>query len=113
MQLASEEAEQLAIAIQKVNEQYDTVMNPKVMAWAQLALVAGSIYGTRIYTIRARHMAAMASKPQPIQMGPAMGPVKVDAKTKPNGVFADSKTPAELFGLNYSGALQGAAPDVV
>jgi len=122
LQMAEEESRHLARAIQNVNEQYNTVLNPKVMAWVQLALVGGSIYGTRIVAIRARQLAeAGGSRPA--------GAAIVDIKT-PKGapdleaaarraaaaatpkVNGDARTPADLYGLSYGAAIPGAAPDI-
>jgi hypothetical protein len=113
LQLANEEAATLAVAIQKVNEQYNATMSPKVLAWMQLAMVSGSIYGTRIYAIRARTLAAQPARPAAgqhpnvVNFKPAApGP---EAKVKPNGAAAETeqpRTPADLFGLNYSAAIQ-------
>ena len=54
--LAREESEQLAIAINRVNELYDFGVIPeKAMAWIQLAMTAGTIYGPRAVSVYARN----------------------------------------------------------
>jgi hypothetical protein len=108
LQLANEEAATLAVAIQKVNDQYNATMSPKVLAWMQLAMVSGSIYGTRIYAIRARTLAEAARPAAAHNVVNFKQPGPAEAKVKPNGAAepAEARTPADLFGLHYSAAIQ-------
>lgn len=48
------EARQLAEATAEVAKHYPTTIDPKVMAWVNFGMVAGMVYGPRIYAIRAR-----------------------------------------------------------
>lgn len=108
--MADAEVTALAGAAKKVSDQYDNRLSPKMMAWLNLSIVAGSIYGTRVYAISARKQMAAAAGGG----GSRPGPVKVDAKQKPNGAAQpEARTPADLYGLNYSGGIPGAAPDVM
>lgn len=55
LELSAEEAEQLAVAISRVNELYDGYVIPeKAMAWINLAMAMGTVYGPRViaYNIR-------------------------------------------------------------
>jgi len=102
--LAPEEASQLATAINTVAAQYNKTMDPKVMAWLQLAGVVGMIYGTRVFAIRER-MKSEATKPSG-----SPGPAKVvdfrqpESKPQPAPGRAGpigARTPADLFGMDY------------
>jgi hypothetical protein len=55
--LDEQEAKQLGQAIAGVAAQYDTVIDPKKLAWGQLLVCVGTIYGTRIYAVHARKKA--------------------------------------------------------
>lgn len=55
LELSAEEAEQLAVAISRVNELYDGYVIPeKAMAWINLVMAMGTVYGPRMiaYNIR-------------------------------------------------------------
>jgi hypothetical protein len=105
LQLAEEEGKALAQAVGKVNDQYNSNLSPKVLAWMQLAMVAGSIYGTRIYAIRARQQAAAAgARPVP-QVAKNVVDIKTTKAPGEAGPTLEARTPADLFGLNYSAAI--------
>jgi len=80
LELADAEAKGLADAVAKVSALYDTKMNPRVLAWMNLAMVAGGIYGTRVWAIRAR--------------------LNKDAEKAP-----PAPNVVDLFGLNYGAAI--------
>jgi hypothetical protein len=106
LQLAEEEGKALAQAVQRVNEQYTTQLNPKILAWMQLAMVAGSIYGTRIYAIRARQQSAAAGSPQARPVAPKnVVDIKTTKAPGDAGPTLEARTPADLYGLNYSAAI--------
>ncbi len=46
--LTKDEAKSLSDAVGKVAEHYPVTIDPKTMAWVNLAMVAGGIYGTRV-----------------------------------------------------------------
>jgi hypothetical protein len=106
------ESKALADAAQKVAAHYDHSMDPKTLAWVNLAMVAGGIYGTRIFAIRARLKKDAAAKgggaggrvinfqPAPGQPG-APGPAAGSSAPGPA-----AKTPGELYGL-FGGAAVG------
>jgi len=48
------EANMLATGIANVSRHYDFAATQKSIDWANLLMVAGTIYGTRIYAIRAK-----------------------------------------------------------
>lgn len=54
MALETSEAEMLAKALAGIEAQYPTQIDPRVLAWLNLAGVAGMIYGTRIFAYRMR-----------------------------------------------------------
>jgi hypothetical protein len=72
------EANQLAAAVAEVARHYPTSIDPKVMAWINLAMVGGMVYGPRWWVIRAR---VSSGKKAPKKAEPANGPVDVDAAT--------------------------------
>lgn len=52
LELTEDESAKLASAIQQVNELYDMpILPPSVMAWTNLAIVSGTIYGPRAIAI--------------------------------------------------------------
>ncbi len=93
LELDAGEAKKLADAIRDVQKHYPTVIDPKKVAVANLFLVAGGIYGTRI-------VAAYNNKKKeaPVQQ---VTPPNVQAINKPaakaaNGPVNQPRTPADL-----------------
>lgn len=115
LQLSDGEAEAYAIAVKKVNDQYDSQFNAKTLAWIQLLTVTGGIYGTRIYAIQARRreeakLARGGEARRPAPVVPIAG-AAVKGKVVPEAGAAtvEARTPADLFGLlNYSAAIPDA-----
>jgi hypothetical protein len=92
--LDQKESKSLADAASRVAAHYNHNLDPVKLDWARLFIVAGGIYGTRIFAIRARHKTESQAKP---------GPRVVNfqkSEQKPQA----AQTPADLFGLGYSGA---------
>jgi len=54
LDLDKSEAAHLAEAVAEVARHYPTTIDPRVMAWVNLTMVAGMVYGPRFYAIRAR-----------------------------------------------------------
>lgn len=54
LMLDASEAQSLAIAIGAVQAHYPVNIDPKAIAWTNLIMVAGAIYGTRAVAIYAR-----------------------------------------------------------
>ncbi len=52
--LDESEARELAKAAAEVQSHYETVIDPKILAWAQLVMVAGSIYAPRMIAAKMR-----------------------------------------------------------
>lgn len=52
--LDKEEAHDLALAAAEVAKFYPAQVDPKVLAWFNLMLAAGVVYGPRVYLIRQR-----------------------------------------------------------
>jgi hypothetical protein len=102
--LSPDEAKAMAEATANVAAHYNTLIDPKLMAWFSLFIVAGGVYGPRIMVIRARHKAEAAAKPSNVldfnkrQPAPMATPAPAPAP-RPTG----PQTPADMFGLgNYS-----------
>ena len=60
--LDPDEAKLMADAAAQVAAHYNHVMNPKVLAWANLAMVCGGVYGTRYAAVRMRLKAEAANR---------------------------------------------------
>lgn len=71
--LAPEEAKTMAEAMGKVSRHYDVTVGAKAMDWANMAMVAGMVYGSRLVAMRQRGRAApaMAQQPQAPRQPPA------------------------------------------
>lgn len=94
----AKEAKSLADAAAKVASHYNHTIDPVKLDWARLLIVAGGIYGTRIFAIRARHKTEATAKPGPrIVNFPDGGKAAAAAGAPP-------QTPADIYGLGYSGA---------
>lgn len=52
--LESDDAKAMSVAIAEVAKHYPMTIDPKTMAWINLASCAGMIYGPRIYLMNAR-----------------------------------------------------------
>ena len=68
LQLSPEEAEKLSEAIARVSALYDFGASEKTLAWVNLTMALGSVYGTRIfaYSLRMKAEAQSKKKPEPI-----------------------------------------------
>lgn len=62
--LDKNEAEMLAKALVELEAQYPTQVDPRVLAWLNLAGVAGMIYGSRVFAYRMRKENEKAEKEQ-------------------------------------------------
>lgn len=93
--LSPDESKAMAAAVAEVSSHYNHAINPKLMAWVNLLMVAGGVYGTRALAIRARLKTQEKAK----------GPQRVAAaEPKPNGA---PRTPSEMFPLgDFSFAVQ-------
>jgi len=105
LELADEEVERLAIACQKVSEQYDTVLSPKMLAWLNLGGVAGAIYGTRIYALVARKKAEAPARPNVVDFKKEGAGKGAQINVGASGANGAAVTPADIFGLNYTAAI--------
>jgi hypothetical protein len=103
LELDEGEATKIADAVANVAAQYEHKLNPKVMAWLNLAMVSGGIYGTRIFAIRARIVAEVASKSAP-KPQPQVVNIR-QTRTETEATVAQAQTPSDLHGWDYSGSL--------
>lgn len=73
LQLDEDEAKQLATSINDVRQYYDaSFVDEKTMAWVNLALAAGTVYGPRAiaWNVRRKKEAAMSPVSPGIRPGP-------------------------------------------
>jgi hypothetical protein len=105
-----DECEKLAEAIAGVSKYYVTAFDPKRVAWLNLAVIAGGIYGTRIFAYRNRK--ELEKRFQPIAPKATPKPTVVSAGSqqaqRSNGIATgaiDNKTgkieidPASVWGM--------------
>jgi hypothetical protein len=106
LELGEDEAKALADGMANVAATYDHNMNPRTLAWAQMAVIAGGIYGTRVFAIRARQAkeARGGNEAKPVLV---VNPRKTDAKIveRPGGNISTPLTPADIFGLGYGATI--------
>jgi len=62
LELTADESVNLASALSTVNAFYQVQVAEKTLAWVNLAMVSGMIYGTRIIAIRERRAQMRAAK---------------------------------------------------
>lgn len=65
--LADEEARSIAKAVARVSEHYDIAASEKTLAWVNLAMIAGSVYGPRILAYELRKKAENDAKKAKLQ----------------------------------------------
>jgi len=118
--LSEDESEKIALAVQRVSDQYGKVIDPKTEAWVGLAGILGACYAPRIMAYNARKRAqARAGNPeqrrpaQPQQAGPTMPPApepqpqarpetQEDKKPAKKSSKGGSTNPSEVFGaINF------------
>lgn len=63
--LDNDEAKQLATASANVAKHYNMLIDPKTADWANLIMVMGMVYGTRLMAIRMRRTTERRDKPEP------------------------------------------------
>lgn len=77
LQLSDVEARELSKAIGKVSDFYDSGASEKTLAWVNLAVCAGGIYGTRVFAYSIRTKTEADAKRQlaaPQQQRPNLHP---------------------------------------
>lgn len=98
--LSPQESEPLASAIIEVEKLYPTTVDPRIVAWGNLMMVAAMIYAPRLMAIRMRQNAERQKRPAPSpQAQPPGSPVTGDLTTLPNGMangaFDDGFVPSQ------------------
>jgi hypothetical protein len=102
LELDAGEAKRLSDAFKKVAEFYPMGLSPKRLAWAELSIAAGTIYGPRVVTIYKKKPKTPAP-PVRVMPSPAQPPAK--PAPAPNGAPAASQqqqqkgaqTPSQLW----------------
>jgi hypothetical protein len=80
LMLDKEESDQLATAIRGVADQYTMTIDPKTIAWGNLLLVCGMVYGPRFIAIKNRTkkekpILVKPIRPEPPKGGKTNGPI--------------------------------------
>lgn len=78
LSLTEKEAKDLSAAIDRVASLYDFGASEKTLAWVNLAMCVGGIYGTRMFAYSVRHRAEEEAKKR------ERGPVLQFAQQQPN-----------------------------
>lgn len=107
LELSKPEADGLADALIRIEREYPTTVDPRVLAWVNLAIVGGMIYGTRIVAVRERLKSERAAKrrpdapPPPAIINPATQAKPADgAPDKPVGWPAEMPWPPGSAKIN-------------
>jgi hypothetical protein len=109
LELDDDETAKLARAVARVTDLYDHKMNPAVLAWGNLAVVAGGIYGPRAVAYMARTRKERRGKLVDIKVAPAAPAAFAGAEPRGGerrepepGVITN---PAQLYGDGRNGDL--------
>ena len=103
LELDRGESEKLGDAIKTVGSYYGAVFDPKKVAIFNLAMVAGGIYGTRIFAVRNRLARSREAKPQPEKPKPVVNATPVRG-TPVNGKPTENGIPFEVLGFGAGDA---------
>lgn len=89
------EAKAMSDGIMEVSRHYPMTVDPKTMAWVNLAIVCGGVYGPRFMVIRSRARTA----PKPIAINrPRPEPNQNVNGAPPVPTAAPVTNPSQLFG---------------
>lgn len=102
-QLSQEEGKTLARAYNDMTRHYNMPVSGKTLDTMRFIMVATTVYGTRMYRMRARHAAEKSAKtsPQPpASSGASSGASATVVQMKPSGVSTVSK-PAQDDPLSF------------
>lgn len=100
--ISEDEAHNLTEAIQNVAQYYDMTADPKAVAWFELIVCLGGIYGTRFVAIRRNKKSKTISTPfvvpksqapQSTQAKPASQPIAKTGTANAATIF-----PSDIFG---------------
>lgn len=109
-ELSADEANELAKAAAKVQEQYDISLDPKTEAWLGLATVAGAMYAPRVMvTLHLASEKAKASKPPPAERPlPGGGNFSAPGSSpnQSNGRADGAVTPSQIYGVGFNGMVK-------
>jgi hypothetical protein len=109
LELDRGESEKLGDAIKNVGQYYGAVFDPKKVAVFHLAMVAGGIYGTRIFAIKNRLGRQKQEKPKIVNASPMRGTPQPAGQVVNGAPMADGKPtekgiPFEVLGFGNGDA---------
>lgn len=112
LEINEDEAKKYAGSLARVSSLYDDRINPKLVAWVDLACVLGAIYGPRCIAISARWKAEENQRPTVINVQPINTPRQPAGQNRPaaTATGAPARSPVDLFGDVFYGA---SIPDAV
>lgn len=91
--LSPDEAATIADAAHNVSAHYNHAMDPKTLAWLNLAIAVGAVYGTRIFAIRNRLANQRTQAAAPPKLVTQIRETRNDTQKQNTPI-----TPADLFG---------------
>ena len=105
LELDKDECSKLGDAIKEVGKYYNVLFDPKKVAIFHLAIVAGGIYGTRLFAIRNRVATQVKPAPSPINRpaatAPSNRPIPINGKAQEPGTI-----PVEAIWGNQGAGLE-------
>jgi hypothetical protein len=106
LQLSVQESDEFAKALTTVSSFYNVEVAEKTMAWVNLAMVGGMIYGTRLVAMRQRRIEERAQRgPEPINAAKAPGAA---SEPTPTPLYEPAEVPDDWFpGMSGMGPMNG------
>ena len=98
--LDATEAKKLADAVANVAKHYPVVLTEKQLAWTNLCIIAGGLYGTRFVALQMRLKADAQAKPKPFLVPKPAAPTPPPTPAEPGRNPVMPVTPSELYGTN-------------
>lgn len=108
--ITPDESASLAGALHHVNSFYNIPMAEKTLAWVNLSMVAGTIYGTRILAIRARRQNTRRAASEPTTPTPGFD---ASMRASPEDVAPNSTKPLQPVVVSMDDAMNGFDDDFI